>query len=173
MAMNISSNYGGYCANTILAAGQGRAQSPGIGRDVSKNSKDTIQEYYENLCKKFPRISFNRKGGIMSSSKNKIVLNLSEDCLKKMAGNPDFAKEIENTISGIPAAHNWVYGKAKSDGIELHGFAVRINSDGSMQCSCEGSSTRMGTTGPSKGMTSTKKQKNERMEKGKKWFKER
>ena len=44
--------------------------------------------------------------------------------------DPDFARKIENDIAGIPAAHEQMFAKAKSDGIEIHGFAVRINADG-------------------------------------------
>lgn len=48
-----------------------------------------------------------------------------------------------------------MFAKAKSDGIEIQGFAVRINADGSMQCSCSSSTRTSGT----KQKTSGKKDK--------------
>ncbi len=73
-----------------------------------------------------------------------------------MAGDPDFARKIENDIAGIPAAHEQMFARAKSDGIEIHGFAVRINADGSMQCSCSGS-TRTSGSKQSASILNTKK----------------
>ncbi len=86
------------------------------------------------------------------------------DCLKKMSSDPDFARKIESDIAGIPAAHEQMFAKAKSDGIEIHGFAVRINADGSMQCSCSGS-TRISGTKQSTFIMNTEKRQKERVEK--------
>ena len=146
MAMEIISNYSNYAANyadTTKKSSSNTATE--VKTNTSTRSKDKVQEYYEQLCKKFPQIKINPSGGIASVSKNNIVLNLSNDCLKKMASDPDFAKKIENDIAGIPAAHEQMFAKAKSDGIEIQGFAVRINADGSMQCSCSGSTRTSGT----------------------------
>ena len=81
-----------------------------------------------------------------------------------MASDPDFAKKIENDIAGIPAAHEQMFARAKSDGIEIHGFAVRINADGSMQCSCSGS-TRTSGSKQSASILNTEKRQKERLEK--------
>ena len=81
-----------------------------------------------------------------------------------MASDPDFARKIENDIAGIPAAHEQMFAKAKSDGIEIHGFAVRINADGSMQCSCS-SSTRSSGSKQSTSILNTEKRQKERLEK--------
>ena len=70
-----------------------------------------------------------------------------------MANDPEFAKKMENDIAGIPTAHKEMFAKAKSDGIEIYDFAVRINPDGSMQCS--GSARTR--TGAGSGNNSTKK----------------
>ena len=165
MAMEIISNYSNYAANyadTTKKSSSNTATE--VKTNTSTNSKDKVQEYYEQLCKKFPQIKINTSGGIASGSKNNIVLNLSNDCLKKMASDPDFAKKIENDIAGIPAAHEQMFAKAKSDGIEIHGFAVRINADGSMQCSCSGSTRTSGSKQNSTMLNTEKKQK-ERLEK--------
>lgn len=98
------------------------------------------------------------------------VLIRKERCTAKrqrrlrMASDPDIAKKIENDITGIPAAHEQMFAKAKSDGIEIHGFAVRINADGSMQCSCSGS-TRISGTKQSTSILNTEKRQKERVEK--------
>ena len=161
MAMEITNDYSNYAANytdTMKKSGSNAT------REVMTSSKAKAQEYYEQLCKKFPQININSSRGIADGGKNNIVLNLSNDCLKKMASDPDFARKIENDIAGIPAAHEQMFAKAKSDGIEIHGFAVRINADGSMQCSCSGS-TRTSGSKQSASILNTKKRQKERLEK--------
>ena len=93
-------------------------------------------------------------------------MNLSNDCLKKMAGDPEFAKKIENDIAGIPAAHQQMFAKAKSDGIEIQGFSVRINADGSMQCSCSGSTRTSGSNHNAAVLNAEKRQTEKRQKKG-------
>lgn len=165
MAMEITNNYSSYAANYTDTAKKSDSKAAAEAKaNTSTNSKDKVQEYYEQLCKKFPQIKINTSGGIISGSENNIVLNLSNDCLKKMASDPDFAKKIENNIAGIPAANGQMFAKAKSDGIEINGFTVRINADGSMQCSCSGSTRTSGTKQNSSVLNTEKKQK-ERLEK--------
>ena len=161
MAMEITNDYSNYAANytdTMKKSGSNAT------REVMTSSKAKAQEYYEQLCKKFPQININSSRGIASGGRNNIVLNLSNDCLRKMASDPDFARKIENDIAGIPTAHEQMFAKAKSDGIEIHGFAVRINADGSMQCSCSGS-TRTSGSKQSASILNTKKRQKERLEK--------
>ena len=161
MAMEITSDYSNYAANytdTMKKSGSDAT------REVKTSSKVRAQEYYEQLCKKFPQININSSRGIAGGGRNNIVLNLSNDCLKKMASDPDFARKIENDIAGIPAAHEQMFARAKSDGIEIHGFAVRINADGSMQCSCSGS-TRTSGSKQSASILNTEKSQKERLEK--------
>ena len=161
MAMEITNDYSNYAANytdTMKKSGSNAT------REVMTSSKAKAQEYYEQLCKKFPQININSSRGIASGGRNNIVLNLSNDCLRKMASDPDFARKIENDIAGIPAAHEQMFAKAKSDGIEIHGFAVRINADGSMQCSCSGS-TRTSGSKQSASILNTEKSQKERLEK--------
>ncbi len=161
MAMEITNDYSNYAANytdTMKKSGSNAT------REVMTSSKAKAQEYYEQLCKKFPQININSSRGIAGGGRNNIVLNLSNDCLKKMASDPDFARKIENDIAGIPAAHEQMFAKAKSDGIEIHGFAVRINADGSMQCSCSGS-TRTSGSKQSASILNTEKRQKERLEK--------
>ncbi|RKJ60059.1 hypothetical protein D7Y06_24910 [Roseburia sp. 1XD42-69] len=133
-------------------------------REVKTSSKAKAQEYYEQLCKKFPQININSSRGVASGGRNNVVLNLSNDCLRKMASDPDFARKIENDIAGIPAAHEQMFARAKSDGIEIDEFAVRINADGSMQCSCSGS-TRTSGSKESASILNTEKRQKERLEK--------
>lgn len=157
MGMEVASIYSGYTTTYDSAIKKNTATKS----DKATNSEN---EYYERLSKKFSQISINTNGGILSSNKNSIVLNLSSDCLKKMANDSTFAKKIENDISGIPAAHENMYANAKRDGIEIQGFAVRINADGSMQCSCSGS-TRSSNTNKDTSILSTKNETKDRLEK--------
>lgn len=161
MAMEITNDYSNYAANytdTMKKSGSNTT------REVTTSSKAKAQEYYEQLCKKFPQININSSRGVASGGRNNVVLNLSNDCLRKMANDPDFARKIENDIAGIPAAHEQMFARAKSDGIEIHGFAVRINADGSMQCSCSGS-TRTSGSKESASILNTEKRQKERLEK--------
>ena len=161
MAMEITNDYSNYAANytdTMKKSGSNTT------REVKTSSKAKAQEYYEQLCKKFPQININSSRGVASGGRNNVVLNLSNDCLRKMANDPDFARKIENDIAGIPAAHEQMFARAKSDGIEIHGFAVRINADGSMQCSCSGS-TRTSGSKQSASILNTEKRQKERLEK--------
>lgn len=135
MSMEVSSNYAGYYNNTLSDNKKESKQTAGVKSNATVGSKEKVQEYYERLCKKFSTITFNTIGGLAVGGENKIVVNLSYDCLKRMANDPEFAKKMENDIAGIPTAHKEMFAKAKSDGIEIYDFAVRIHSDGSMQCS--------------------------------------
>ena len=161
MAMEITNNYNNYAANY---ADTTKKSGSNAATEIKTSSKGKVQEYYDQLCKKFPQININSSRGIAGGGRNNIVLNLSNDCLKKMASDSDFARKIENDIAGIPAAHEQMFAKAKSDGIEIHGFAVRINADGSMQCSCSGSTRTSGSKQSTFILNSEKRQK-ERLEK--------
>ena len=153
MSMEVSSNYAGYYNNTLSDSKKESKQTAEVKSNTSATSKEKVQEYYEKLCKKFSTITFNTSGGLAVGGENKIVVNLSYDCLKRMANDPEFAKKMENDIAGIPTAHKEMFTKAKRDGIEIYDFAVRINPDGSMQCS---GSARTRTSAGS-GNNSTKK----------------
>ncbi len=133
MSMEITNAYGGYATGDYASAIQ---KSTAAKSDSAANSVDA---YYEKLCKKFPQISINvinldkvtNVGDIMMGNENKIVVNLSRNCLKKMADDPTFAKEIENKISGTPEGLKWLYATARSDGKKILGTATIINADGS------------------------------------------
>lgn len=92
MAMEITNNYRNHAINYADFAK--KADFKEI-TELKTNNKDKVQEYYEKSCKKFPQINFNTNGGVLPSNSSKVTVNLSYDCLKKMANDPDFAKEIE------------------------------------------------------------------------------
>ena len=123
---------------TTLILQKGRQQGGNRGKT---NSKDKVQEYYEKLCKKFPQINFNTNGGVLPSNSSKVTVNLSYDCLKKMANDPEFAKEIEWNLSGEAAANSMVYGWAQRDGVVLGGRTVTYDANGNRQSSCGGMRT--------------------------------
>ncbi|MCM1399161.1 MAG: DUF6033 family protein [Clostridium sp.] len=118
-----------------------KGKSLEVKTNTPTNSKDKVQEYYEKLCKKFPQINFNTNGGVLASNSGKVTVNLSYDCLKKMANDPEFAKEIEWNLSGEAAANSMVYGWAKRDGVVLGGRTVTYDADGNRQSSCGGMRT--------------------------------
>ena len=140
--MEVSSNYAGYYNNTLSGSKKESNQAAEVKSDTSASSKDKVQEYYEKLCKKFPQLNFNISGISIRSSENRIVLNLSVECLKKMANDPEFAKKVEFNLSGVVTAHKWLYAQAKRDGVELPGgYTVEFDADGNASGTCHGMRT--------------------------------
>ena len=140
MAMEISSNYGNYYNSAVYNTAE-NGQVEKTKSEKAKSSEDKVQEYYEKLCKKFPQITFNTSGGEMRCGSNKVVVNLSYDCLKKMANDPEFAKEIEWNLSGEVAANAQVYSFAKGYGTELGGRIVKYDANGNRTSACGGMRT--------------------------------
>ena len=120
-----------------------KSSTQGVTRRSDK-ATNNVEEYYEKLCKKFPQISFNTGG---TCTANKVVVNISPECLKKMANDPEFAKEVEWNLSGEVAAHSFLYSSARRDGVELGGPTVTYDANGNRESSCGG----MRTANPSNG----------------------
>ena len=51
----------------------------------------------------------------MSGNENKVVINLSSECLKKMANDPEFAKKVEFNLTGAVPGQNRMLAQAKAD----------------------------------------------------------
>ena len=140
MSMEISSNYGSYYNNTVYNS-RANEETEKTKTEKVQSSKDKVEEYYQKLCKKFPEISFNTSGGELRCNSGKVVVNLSYECLKKMANDPEFAKEIEFNLSGEVQANAMTYGWAKRDGVELGGRTVTYDAEGNRTSSCGGMRT--------------------------------
>ncbi|MCM1047661.1 MAG: DUF6033 family protein [Clostridiales bacterium] len=141
----------------------------GIGENyyqnyVTTSSKDNVQEYFEKLCKKFPKITFNTSGSLMSGNENKVVLNLSSQCLEKMANDPEFAKKVEFNLSGVVSGQNNMFARAKADNAVIHGVTAVMDADGNVSVTCGGMTRTSGTKQSSTTQNTEKKQK-ERLEK--------
>ena len=162
MSMEITNNYSNYAANYTDAVKKldGRAATE-VKISKSTNSKDKVQAYYEQLCKKFPQINFNTNGGVLPSNSSRVTVNLSYDCLKKMANDPEFAKEIEWNLSGEVAANSMVYGWAQRDGVVLGGRTVTYDANGNRQSSCGGMRTANAGNGNNNTNKTQKKYKEE------------
>ena len=106
-----------------------------------QSGKEKVEEYYRKLCKKFPQIGFNTNGGELRCNSGKVIVNLSYECLKKMANDPEFAKKIEYNLSGEVQANAMTYGWAKRDGVELGGRTVTYDANGNRTSSCGGMRT--------------------------------
>lgn len=57
----------------------------------------------------------------MSGNENKVVINLSSECLKKMANDPEFAKKVEFNLTGAVPGQNRMFAQAKADNAVIHG----------------------------------------------------
>ena len=125
------------------------AQNKNVEEATKKNNStkaDKNEEYYEKLCKKFPDISFNTNGGMMTSKSNKVVVNISSACIEKMANDPEFAKQVEWNLSGEVAANSLINSWAKRDGVEIGARQIIYDANGNRQSSCGG----MRTANPTK-----------------------
>ena len=151
--MDISSNYAGYYNNNLSDSKKESKQTAEVKSSTSTSSKDKVQEYYEKLCKKFPKLIFNTSGSEMRCGSNKVVINLSYECLRKMANDPEFAKKVEFNLSGEVEANARSYASARSYGAELGGRIVKYDASGnSTSISCG-----MWTANTGRGNASTKK----------------
>ena len=140
MSMEITNNYDQYLNNEIYSIKKNK-QADKQKNEYVQGSGDRVQEYYVKLCKKFPQISFNTQGSIMPCCPGKTVVNISLECLKKMANDPEFAKEVEWNLSGEVAANSLLYSWAKRDGVELGGPTVKYDANGNREASCGGMRT--------------------------------
>ena len=140
MSMEITNNYDQYLNNEIYSIKKNK-QADKQKNEYVQGSGDRVQEYYVKLCKKFPQISFNTQGSIMPCCPGKTVVNISLECLKKMANDPEFAKEVEWNLSGEEAANSLLFSWAKRDGIELGGPTVKYDANGNRESSCGGMRT--------------------------------
>lgn len=133
MSMEVNGSYGVYNRNSAYS--YEIKQTEIAKQETAKSSKDNVQEYYDKLCKKFPQINFNTSGGVLPSSSSKVTVNLSQECLKKMANDPEFAKEVEWNLSGEEKANALIYSWAKRDGIEIYGKTVTYDANGNRESS--------------------------------------
>ena len=165
MSMELTNNYSNYAANYTDAVKKpdGRAATE-VKTSKSTNSKDKVQAYYEQLCKKFPDITFNTGSGLMSGNENKVVINLSSKCLEKMASDPEFAKKVEFNLTGAVPGQNSMFARAKADGAVIHGVTTVIDADGNASVTC-GGMTKTGGTKQSSSVMGTEKKQKERLEK--------
>lgn len=165
MAMEITSNYSNYVANYTNTMKKADSNSVAeVKTNTSANSKDKVQEYYEKLCKKFPNITFNTGSGLMGGNENKAVINLSGQCLEKMANDPEFAKKVEFNLTGVVQGQNNMFAQAKADNAVIHGVTAVMDADGNVSVTCGGMTRTSGTKQNSSVMNTEKKQK-ERLEK--------
>ena len=130
-----------------------------------------MQEYYEKLCKKFPEITFNTGSSLMSGNENKVVIklamlnnstvviNLSSECLKKMANDPEFAKKVEFNLTGAVPGQNRMFAQAKADNAVIHGVTTVIDADGNASVTCGGMTRTSGSKQNSTTLNAEKKQK--------------
>ena len=132
MSMEVSNNYGSYYNNTVYNS-KVNDEMDKTKTEKVQSSKEKVDEYYQQLCKKFPQISFNTGG---TCSANKVVVDISPECLKKMANDPEFAKEVEFNLSGEVAANAQIHSWARRDGIEVYGRTVTYDANGKRESGC-------------------------------------
>jgi hypothetical protein len=157
MSMEVTSNYSGYTTGTYDTTVKKNTAAK------SDNSTNSVEEYYEKLCKKFPEITFNKSGGLASGNENKAVINLSNECLKKMASDPEFAKKVEFNLTGVVPGQNLLYAKAKADGAVIHGVTAVMDSDGNVSVTC-GGMTRTSNTNKNSSILNTNDSTKDRLD---------
>ena len=86
----------------------------------------------------------------MSGNENKVVINLSSECLKKMANDPEFAKKVEFNLTGAVPGQNRMFAQAKADNAVIHGVTTVIDADGNASVTCGGMTRTSGSKQNSK-----------------------
>jgi len=163
--MEITSNYSNYAANYTESMKKSDSKAATeVKANTQAGSEDKVQEYYQKLCKKFPEITFNTNGGLMSGNENKVVLNLSGKCLEKMANDPEFAKKVEFNLSGVVSGQNNMFAQAKADNAVIHGVTAVMDADGNVSVTC-GGMTRTSGSKQNSTMLNTEKKQKERLDK--------
>ena len=95
----------------------------------------------------------------MSGNENKVVINLSSECLKKMANDPEFAKKVEFNLTGAVPGQNRMFAQAKADNAVIHGVTTVIDADGNASVTCGGMTRTSGSKQNSTILNAEKKQK--------------
>lgn len=95
----------------------------------------------------------------MSGNENKVVINLSSECLKKMANDPEFAKKVEFNLTGAVPGQNRMFAQAKADNAVIHGVTTVIDADGNASVTCGGMTRTSGSKQNSTTLNAEKKQK--------------
>ena len=93
----------------------------------------------------------------MSGNENKVVINLSSECLKKMANNPEFAKKVEFNLTGAVPGQNRMFAQAKADNAVIHGVTTVIDADGNASVTCGGMTRTSGSKQNSTTLNAEKK----------------
>lgn len=83
--------------------------------------------------------------GAMSGNENKVVLNLSSECLKKIANDPEFTKKVEFNLTGAVQGQNNMFAQAKADNAIIHGVTAVMDADGNVSVNCGGMTRTSGT----------------------------
>ena len=71
MAMEITSNFSNYVASYTDTTKKADSKA---AAEAKTSSKDKVEAYYEQLCKKFPQINFNTNGGVLPSNSSKVTV---------------------------------------------------------------------------------------------------
>lgn len=93
----------------------------------------------------------------MSGNENKVVINLSSECLKKMANDPEFAKKVEFNLTGAVPGQNRMFAQAKADNAVIHGVTTVIDADGNASVTCGGMTRTSGSKQNSTTLNAEKK----------------
>lgn len=127
-------------------------------RNVNKKSTDTksnsVDEYYKKLCDKFPNIKFGvhyfSSNSLFPTSKdwqNTPCVTIDPAYLKKAANDPKVAKDLEEKLSGEPAAIAWLQNASMADGIKVTSVGTYIDGNGDMSsCMSSESTSSKGST---------------------------
>ena len=100
----------------------------------------------------------------MSGNENKVVINLSSECLKKMANDPEFAKKVEIYFSGAVRGLFCMLAQALADYAVIDGVTSVIVADGNASVTCGGMTRTSGSKQNSTTLNAEKKEK-ERLQK--------
>lgn len=147
MSLGLNTNYGlnNYNQPNINTKTDA-SKSVTNSNSTSKTTGNSVDEYYKNLCTKFPSLNIMvghfSKGAMIATSTNidNQPITIDPAYLKKAAKDPKVAAELEKNLGDEPMALNWLKNRAKMDGKKMTSLGTYIDSNGDM-CSAGGVAT--------------------------------
>ncbi|AZV56587.1 DUF6033 family protein [Clostridium sp. AWRP] len=137
-----SNNYNQSNINTKTDASKSVTES----NSTSKTTSNSVDEYYKQLCAKFPNLNIMvghfSKGAMIATSTNidHAPITIDPAYLKKAANDPKIAAKLEKNLGDEPMALNWLKNAAKMGGNKVTSLGSYYDANGDM-CSAGGLAT--------------------------------
>jgi hypothetical protein len=140
--MTITSNYASVLSLTGSAASASASKTGSSTADAASSGS-----YLDQLKSKFGDLNISSgeySGGATGSGTNNLLI--SPKLLAKAENDPAVAAKLENDISGIPDAEEWLKNQCAAQGMTLVAGGTMIDEDGNMSSWSQTTSTAPGAS---------------------------